>query len=234
MGRKVAFDNYLSAHVNLMKAYVTTFTPCNFSYASFFGGQDIDTTGLSQRDQWALEIVMTRYNICSLYHAGAYNNMRTIFTETANSYREGAKSSADLIKNIQITYQYFNEGYQPLKRLLPYFDSVETLASQATRNKYLELNRAMFEVYTYMVTCNLAYLKVEKYRLLREFKKCKEGCWAIFQRIKDCKARLSVVKNQLGGASLEMIDFFELGEFFYQALAFYFMLMENEESKNKE
>ena len=80
MAKKVAFDNYLSSHVDLMKAYVSTFTPCNFQYASFFGGPDIDTTGMSPRDQWAFEIVMSRYNICSIYHAGAYNNMRTIFT----------------------------------------------------------------------------------------------------------------------------------------------------------
>ena len=50
--------------------------------------------------------------------------MRTIFMDTASSYKEGAKASPELIKNIQITFQYFNEGYQPLKRLLPYFDAV--------------------------------------------------------------------------------------------------------------
>lgn len=38
MGKKVAFDNYLSSHVDLMKAYVSTLTPCNFTYASYFGG----------------------------------------------------------------------------------------------------------------------------------------------------------------------------------------------------
>jgi len=54
MTKKVAFDNYLSAHVDLMKAYVSTFTPCNFSYGSFFGGPEINTATLSHRDQWAL------------------------------------------------------------------------------------------------------------------------------------------------------------------------------------
>jgi hypothetical protein len=39
MTRKVAFDNYLQAHLELMKAYVTTYTPCNFAYSSFIGGQ---------------------------------------------------------------------------------------------------------------------------------------------------------------------------------------------------
>lgn len=93
MSKKVSFDNYLKSHVDLMRAYVTTYTPCNFAYASYFGGPDIDTNGLNQRDQWALEIVISRLNICSIYHAGAYNSMRTIFTETANSYKEGSKPS---------------------------------------------------------------------------------------------------------------------------------------------
>jgi hypothetical protein len=93
MTKKVGFDNYLASHVDLMRGYVSTFTPCNFRYSSYFGGADIDTTGLSPRDQWALEIVMTRLNLSSIYEAGAYNSMRTIFTETANSYRENAKSS---------------------------------------------------------------------------------------------------------------------------------------------
>lgn len=30
MAKKVGFDNYLASHVDLMKAYVSTFTPCNF------------------------------------------------------------------------------------------------------------------------------------------------------------------------------------------------------------
>lgn len=67
---------------------------------------------------------MSRYNLSSIYHAGSYNNMRTIYIETANSYKEGAKPSPDLIKNIQVTYQYFNEAFQPIKRLLPYFDTI--------------------------------------------------------------------------------------------------------------
>ena len=94
MARKVSFDNYLSSHVDLMRAYVSTYTPCNFSYSSFFGGPDIDCNGMSQKDQWAIEIVMSRYNLSSIYHAGAYNHMRTIFTDTAPSYREGAKPSS--------------------------------------------------------------------------------------------------------------------------------------------
>lgn len=137
MTRKVSFDNYLKSHVDLMRSYVSTYTPCPFSYGSFFTSGDITTMGLSQRDQWALEIVMTRLNISSIYQAGALNSMRVVFMEIANSYRPGFKATADLVKNIQITYQYFNEGYQPVQRLLPYFDSIESLASNESRSKYL-------------------------------------------------------------------------------------------------
>jgi hypothetical protein len=66
-----------------------------------------------------------------------------------------------------VTYQYFNEGYQPLKRLLPYFDAIESLASPGSKSNFLELNHKMFEVYTLMVSCNVAYLKIEKMRQLR-------------------------------------------------------------------
>jgi hypothetical protein len=166
MAKKVIFDNYLKSHVDLMRSYVTTFTPCNFSYGSFFTSGDISTTGLSPKDQWATEIVMSRLNISSIYQAGSLNSMRVIFMDTATSYRSGFKATSDLIKNTQITYQYFNEGYQPIKRLLPFFDAVEDLASTEAKNKYLELNKQMFEVYSNLLTINLAFLKIEKFRLL--------------------------------------------------------------------
>jgi hypothetical protein len=108
MTRKVMFDNYLGAHVDLLRSYVATYTPCPFVYAGYFTSAEINTTGMTPRDQWALEIVMARLNVSSIYHAGSYNNMRTIFMETANSYRVGFKATGELVKNIQITYQYFN------------------------------------------------------------------------------------------------------------------------------
>ena len=231
MTRKVPFDNYLKSHVDLMRSYVSTYTPCNFVYGCFFTEGTIDTTGLQMKDQWALEIVMARLNISSIYHAGAYNNMRVIFMETPKSYKEGFKASSDLVNNLKIAYQYFNEGYQPLKRMLPYFDSIENLASSQTKNKYAELNKNMFEVYTHMVTLNLAYLKIEKLRLLSEFKTAKEASYAAYLRAVDCKKRLSGLKGAFPSILKEMLDFFDLAELFYQVLAFYLMLIEHEEAK---
>ena len=124
MGRKVMFDNYLSSHVDLLKSYVSTYTPCNFIYASYFTNGEINTTGLNGKDQWAIEIVISRLNISSIYQAGSINNMRIIFMQTANSYNQGCKISPDLVKNLKVTFDYFNEGYQPLKRMLPYFDAI--------------------------------------------------------------------------------------------------------------
>lgn len=76
------------------------------------------------KDQWALEIIVSRLNISSIYHAGAYNSMKVIFLETPESYHGGFKKTSDLVNNLKITYSYFNEGYQPLKRMLPYFDAI--------------------------------------------------------------------------------------------------------------
>ena len=51
-----------------------------------------------------------------------------------------------------------------------------------------------------MVSCNLAFLKIEKYRQLREFKKCKEASWAVYLRVMDCKAKAGTFKGQLKGS----------------------------------
>jgi hypothetical protein len=93
MGRKVMFDNYLSSHVDLMKSYVATYTPCNFIYASYFTSGEINTTGTSAKDQWAIEMVISRLNLSSIYQAGSLNHMRIIYEQTANSYNQGVKVS---------------------------------------------------------------------------------------------------------------------------------------------
>jgi hypothetical protein len=233
MARKVQFDNYLQSHVDLMRSYVSTFTPCNFSYACFFTSGDLNTAGLSQKDQWAAEIVLSRLNISSIYQAGSLNSMRVIFMETANSYRAGFKATSELVKNIQITYQYFSEGYQPIKRLLPFFDAVESLVSPDSRGKYLEFSKQMFEVYSNLLTLNLAFLKIEKYRLLNEFKSCKEAAYAAYLRVLDSKLILAKLKGKFNVLA-DITDFFNLAEVFYQVLAFYFLLIEHEDQKNKE
>lgn len=73
----------------------------------------------------------------------------------------------------------------------------------------------MFEVYTHMITCNLAYLKIEKLRLLSEFKQAKEAAYAVYLRVVDCKKRLNQLKASYPDILNEIGDFFDLAEFFY-------------------
>ena len=79
--------------------------------------QAINTSGMGIKEQWAIEMVFSRYNICSIYHAASYSSLEYIFTETANSYNKSFKDSPKFVNHLQIAFKYFNEGYQPLKRL---------------------------------------------------------------------------------------------------------------------
>ena len=89
----------------------------------------------------------------------------------------------------------------------------------------------MFEVYTQMVTINLAYLKIQKLRLLSEFKSAKEASYAAYLRTVDCKTRFNGLKSSFPHLLKEMSDFFDLAELFYQVIAFYLMLIQHEQAK---
>lgn len=80
----------------------------------------------------------------------------------------------------------------------------------------------------------MAYLKIEKQRLLGEYRKCKEASWAVLLRIKDSRTKLQMVAQQFPSINPEMGEFFDLGEVFYEVLTYYFMLLDHEDSKNKE
>lgn len=79
----------------------------------------------------------------------------------------------------------------------------------------------------------MAFLKIEKLRLLNEFKTCKEAAYAVYLRVLDCRLKLA----QLSGKYKilpDIADFFALTELFYQVMALYFLLVEHEEQKHKE
>lgn len=124
MSRKVAIDSYLQGQVDLMRSCVSTYTPTNFAYNCFLTSGTLNTAGLSPKEQWAVEIVFSRLNVSSIYQAGSFSSMRIIFAEGADSYRPIYKASTELVRNLQIAFQYFNEGYQPIKRMLGVFDSI--------------------------------------------------------------------------------------------------------------
>lgn len=68
----------------------------------------------------------------------------------------------------------------------------------------------MFEVYSYLLTINLAFLKIEKLRMLNEFKKCKEAAYAVYLRILDAKTLLSKLKGKFNNMIQDIADFFNL------------------------
>lgn len=66
----------------------------------------------------------------------------------------------------------------------------------------------MFEIYSNLLTINLAFLKIEKFRLLSEYKSCKEASYAVYQRVKDSKIMLSKLSNK--NILPDITDFFNL------------------------
>lgn len=81
MTKKVEFDNYMKSQVDLMRGCVSASFPCPFTYASYMDSDKVvSTAGLSTKEQWAIEMVMSRYTISSIYHAAAYSSLAFIFS----------------------------------------------------------------------------------------------------------------------------------------------------------
>ena len=59
---------------------------------------------------------------------------------TTQSYDEGFKGVGDFTKNLQICFQYFNEAYDPINRILTVNDSLRQLLTPATR-EILEMKK---------------------------------------------------------------------------------------------
>lgn len=73
---------------------------------------------------------------------------------------------------------------------------------------------------------NLAYIKLEKFRMLKEYKSCKEGAWSVYEKMKDLKQRLNRLAEQYT-FSPDIVNFINLSIVFYKAYALNFMLHEN-------
>ena len=130
MGLKVEFDNYLQSQVDVMRACVFAGVPCPFTYNGYMNSDaTITVSGLGVKQQWAIEMVMSRYNLSSIYHAAAYSSLEFLFMETANSF-EKVKEAPKFINNLQICFRYFNEGFQPLKRLAEAYSAIEQLLGE--------------------------------------------------------------------------------------------------------
>lgn len=81
MTKKVEFDNYLKNQVEIMRAHVQNMIACPFAYVGYMNpSKIISTAGMGIKEQWAIEMVMSRLNICSIYHAAAYSSLSYIFS----------------------------------------------------------------------------------------------------------------------------------------------------------
>ena len=146
-----------------MRACVLASLPSPFLYTSYLDPEKkVSASGLNTKEQWAIQMVMSRYTISSIYHAAAYSSLEFIFRYTNNSYDKNYKESANFIKNIQIAFKYFNEGYQPLKRLLSGYQNLTQLLSKQfiQQNEILQVHPQIFKSITNLVACNLGYLKL--------------------------------------------------------------------------
>lgn len=64
-----------------MRACVLNSYPCPFEYASYMDAEKVvSTSGLTTKEQWAIEMLMSRYTINSIYHAAAFSSLEFIFT----------------------------------------------------------------------------------------------------------------------------------------------------------
>lgn len=70
----------MKAQVDLMRACVAGSRPCPFVYKGYMdNARVVSTSGLSTKEQWAIEMVMSRYTLNSIYHAAAYSGIEFIF-----------------------------------------------------------------------------------------------------------------------------------------------------------
>lgn len=65
-----------------------------------------------------------------------------------------------------------------------------------------------------LVACNLAYLKLEKYRLMAEFRSCKELAYSVCNIIKDTRTVLKK-SGLLDKVHSDMRVYMDIGELFF-------------------
>ena len=104
-------------------------------------------------------MVMIRYNLCSIYHGGAYSSLEKIFLKTKESYGKNFKEAPSYIQNLQITFKYFREGFEPLNRLANVYGTLEELLSNSSEG-ILDMKKDVFLTVKDLIGCNLAYLKL--------------------------------------------------------------------------
>lgn len=138
-----------------------------------------------------MEILLSRYILSSVYIGGSLNSIGKLFEETVNSYDPGYGNTGDFTNHLQVLFKYHGESVAPLKRLYGVSEFVGKLFSANVVSQYPEANVEMFKFFTEVIMANLAYIKLEKLRMLKEYKSCKEGAWAVYEKMKELKTRLT-------------------------------------------
>ncbi len=77
-----------------------------------------------------------------------------------------------------------------------------------------------------MILVNLAYLKIEKYRILKEYKSCKEGAWAVYEKLKELNIRVNRLSENYE-LTEPLKNYIRLGIVFFKTYGLNFMLLEN-------
>ncbi len=90
-----------------MKTYVSSTTQCQFKYNAFIGSQNIDTTLMTTKEQWGMEIILSRYILSSVYIGGSLQNIGKLFEECVKSYDVGYTSAGDYCQNLKALFLYF-------------------------------------------------------------------------------------------------------------------------------
>lgn len=116
-----------------MKLLVRLGVSCPFQYLSVYGETPIDSSNMSIKEQWAVEMIMSRYTISSIYHLGAFSSLMSVHQMTKESYSPKFKDHIIFTKDVDVAISYFKEAYFPIVRFSSVFSWVEkllTLASQ--------------------------------------------------------------------------------------------------------
>lgn len=174
---------------------------------------------MSVKEQWAVEMIMFRYIVSSIYQLGSFSAFAEIFTTTKDSYNPKFQELASFSQQLSVATSYLTEAYEPLQRLNGVFTWLEKLMTPNSQ-QFLETKKEVFKCHSLIIEVNIGYLMLEKLRLLGEFRKCKEGAKNIVDKLHQIKQTLSVFP----GVKPPVLEFITTGLLFFKAYSLVFFL----------
>lgn len=89
-----------------MKLFVRLKLQCPFSYLPVYGKVAIDASNMSTKEQFAVEMIMTRYTFSSIYHLGSYSSFMTLIPMTKASYEQKFKDLSVFTSQLSVATSY--------------------------------------------------------------------------------------------------------------------------------